>query len=451
MGFCGLAQVRSPAFTRRMSLHALTPPAEAGSVPALRLVVVGAGPVGLALALRMATALPHAEIATVDARQASTDSARDTRTLALGWGSVMALQQLQAWPEQGVQPIERVHVSQWVPGQRHDPAVSLHAHEENTPMLGAVMPYGLLCQTLQERWLDLCAQQGPRLQAHWGLKVCAIKPAARGGVVWQAQDAASRSMEHAASLVLLAEGGGFDSPGTSGTPETPGSPGVQMAQPRSMVFSRSYGQTGWVGQVRLQQPQPFTAFERFTPQGPVALLPQGRDVAALVWCQGQAGTDPMAQSPQQRLKILQALLHEDVGPLQDVSELYGFPLGLRAHGRTVQGRVIRVGNAAQMLHPVAGQGLNLGLRDAFSLSYALQAWAASGPAGDEKLDAALRLWSLQRLPDRVSQVGATDLLARCFGWTWPGAAWGRGLGLRALAQSSHLRRALAGPMMFGWR
>jgi len=104
---------------------------------------------------------------------------------------------------------------------------------------------------------------------------------------------------------------------------------------------------------------------------------------------------------------------------------------------------VRIGNAAQTLHPVAGQGLNLGLRDAFALVHALR------DAAD--LDAALRRVEWARATDRWSMIAATDFLARSFTWRWPGLPAARGLGLALLQRLPPVKSALARQMMFGRR
>src|SRR5690606_8971082 len=104
--------------------------------------------------------------------------------------------------------------------------------------------------------------------------------------------------------------------------------------------------------------------------------------------------------------------------------LKAFALGLNAETTLVRGRTVRIGNAAQTLHPVAGQGLNLGLRDAFALVDALR----RAPT----VDAALRRIEWARTPDRWSMMAATDFLARSFTWRWPGLALARGGALSLL-------------------
>jgi len=129
--------------------------------------------------------------------------------------------------------------------------------------------------------------------------------------------------------------------------------------------------------------------------------------------------------------------------LRALSPLKSFALGLNAERSLVQGRTVRIGNAAQTLHPVAGQGLNLGLRDAYALVDALQRGG--------NVDTALARVAWARAPDRWSLIAATDFLARSFTWRVPGAAALRGLGLAALQAVPPAKAALARQMMFGWR
>jgi 2-octaprenyl-6-methoxyphenol hydroxylase len=125
----------------------------------------------------------------------------------------------------------------------------------------------------------------------------------------------------------------------------------------------------------------------------------------------------------------------------------------------VDGRQVRIGNAAQTLHPVAGQGLNLGLRDAFILVDSLRHARTAAPsaagvaeAGHARnLDAALRRVEWARAPDRWSTIAATDFLARSFTWQLPGLAALRGLGIAALQALPPVKSALARQMMFGRR
>ena len=395
----------------------------------LHIAVVGAGPVGLALALLAARRLPEARITVFDARPLDHDVAADPRTLALSLGSVQLLQQLGAWPGDAAEAIRRVHVSQAPAGITlggllgHAPAaVTLDASELAVPQLGAVLAYGTLLAPLQAAWLAVAAAEPQRLGTRFGTPVAALKPVAEGVEV-------DAGVAERFDLAVVAEGGVF-------------------AEQARKALVADYGQTAWVGTATLAAPMGGTAFERFTPDGPVALLPlpataQASARAALVWCVPTA-TDPVAPlSEPQRLALLNSRLPAEAGAVTALSPLKHFALGLNAERSLVQGRTVRIGNAAQTLHPVAGQGLNLGLRDAYTLVDALQ----RGPA----VDAALQRVAFARAPDRWSLIAATDFLARSFTWRLPGAAALRSLGLAALQAAPPAKAALARQMMFGWR
>jgi 2-octaprenyl-6-methoxyphenol hydroxylase len=177
-----------------------------------------------------------------------------------------------------------------------------------------------------------------------------------------------------------------------------------------------------------------------------ALAAEGRTLvrrAALVWCVDQKDDAVAGLTEVQRLAVLTHLLPPQVGRLVSISPLKHFALGLNAERTLVQGRTVRIGNAAQTLHPVAGQGLNLGLRDAHELVTRL----ARG--GD--VDQVLRRVDWQRAPDRWAMIAATDFLARSFTWPWPGLSTLRGAGLAVFGQVGPLKSLLARRMMFGGR
>lgn len=388
----------------------------------LNIAVIGAGPVGLALALLAARQLPGAHLTVFDARPPELDVARDPRTLALSLGSVQLFQRLGCWPAEAAQPILEVHVSQQPPGLG-EPQLRIRAADEAVPMLGAVLRYGQIVAPLQQAWFEAVAHEPHRLSSRFGTRVGELKPVADGVEV--DADVAERF-----DLAVVAEGGVF------------------AGQPRRGLH-HDYEQTAWVGTVTFGDDAPVgVAFERFTRQGPAALLPLRTAVgaprqAALVWCVDQ-GDDPVRDlDDAQRRTVLQSVFHPAVGTLAAVGPLKAFPLGLNARPTLVSGRSVHIGNAAQTLHPVAGQGLNLGLRDAFELVEALR--RSSG------VDAALRRVEWARAPDRWSMIAATDFLARSFTWRWPGLGAARSLGIAALAFARPVKSRLARQMMFGRR
>ncbi len=395
---------------------------------ALELAVIGAGPAGLALALHAARALPRANVTLFDARTLEHDIAADPRTIALALGSVQLLQRLQAWNADRAQPILEVHVSQQPAGfgPPGEPELRIRASDEKVSMLGAVLAYGEIVAPLQAAWLAAAAAEPARLRSRFGTPVAALKNTG-------AQVEVDAGIAERFDLAVVAEGGVFSD------------------QARKAVV-HDYKQTAWVGRVEIEGGEPATAFERFTRHGPVALLPlrstapNGRHSAALVWCVAAADDPVRDLDDAQRLAVLASIFPPAAGRLAAVSPLKHFALGLNAERTLVDGRTVRIGNAAQTLHPVAGQGLNLGLRDSFELVHALTAVAdASG------LDAMLRRLEWKRAPDRWGMIAATDFLARSFTWELPGIAAARGLGLASLQALAPLKSALARQMMFGRR
>jgi 2-octaprenyl-6-methoxyphenol hydroxylase len=408
----------------------------------LKLAVIGAGPVGLALALHAANALADVQITLFDARPADKDVSGDPRTIALSLGTVQLLERLGAWRPDNAQPIAEVHVSQQAPSlvaafasRFGEPELQIRAIDEAVPMLGAVMSYGAIVAPLQEVWLAAERREPKRLVSRFGANVEALKNVAGGVEV----DAA---IAERFDLAVVAEGGVFSSTAKK----------VLVAGERWPALRHDYGQTAWVGTASFVPSsasagrgpgQGSVAYERFTRYGPAALLPLKDGRAGLVWCVA-SDDDPVRElDASQRVTVLNTIFHPSTPRLAEVSPLKSFPLGLIAERTLTDGRTVRIGNAAQTLHPVAGQGLNLGMRDAFELVRSL--------ARNRDVEAVLRRLEWQRAPDRWAMIAATDFLARSFTWTLPGAGAARGLGLYALQALGPVKSAIARQMMFGSR
>ena len=410
---------------------------------ALNIAVIGAGPVGLALALQAASSLPGCSVTLFDARPADRDIAADPRTLALSLGSVQLLQRLGAWPADAAQSIVEVHVSQQPPSLLPllgdwlgEPELRIRASDEGVPLLGAVLSYGSIVAPLQVVWQAAEAADPRRLHSRFGTPVAAVKNL-QGGVEVDA------GIAERFDLAIVAEGGVFASQPEAGR-------AALTTTSRRAPIRHDYRQTAWVGRVAFEVDAPGAAprppgvaYERFTRHGPAALLPLKSGGAGLVWCVPSDDGPVRELDDRQRVTVLNTIFHPATGRIASVSPLKHFPLGLLAERSLTDGRTVRIGNAAQMLHPVAGQGLNLGLRDAVELVHAL--------GRNPDVDAVLRRLEWQRGPDRWAMIGATDFLARSFTWSLPGAGAARGLGIAALQVLRPVKSLLARQMMFGSR
>ena len=182
-----------------------------------------------------------------------------------------------------------------------------------------------------------------------------------------------------------------------------------------------------------------TAYERFTPSGPVAVLPLRGGGYGTIWsCTPQRAAELLALEDDAYLSELQRRFGWRAGRFQRIGRRASYPLKLTRASATVARRTVLIGNAAQALHPIAGQGFNLGLRDA-----ALLAEVIAGANGDVGAAELLRKFAEWRAGDRSGVVRFTDGLVRLFGSRMPGASLVRNLGLLMFDLSPPAKRALA--------
>lgn len=210
---------------------------------------------------------------------------------------------------------------------------------------------------------------------------------------------------------------------------------------------REFGQCALLAELEAERERPGVAFEAFRANGPLALLPLPEPHRhALVWCDSPDACESRARMPAAEFEAaLGRAFGGSLGRLRLVSPRHVAPLVRSLRRETFDGRRIMIGNAAQALHPVAGQGLNLGLRDAFELAQML------GDAGDDAaaLRAACAAHASSRRHDRRIIIGATDRLAVMF--ATPAVRAAASALLSALDLVPPARRGIARGFMFGWR
>jgi 2-octaprenyl-6-methoxyphenol hydroxylase len=211
----------------------------------------------------------------------------------------------------------------------------------------------------------------------------------------------------------------------------------------SDAAEKRYAQDAVVALVRGAHSAGTRAFERFTAEGPLALLPlAGRH--AVVWSTSPERARELAGARDQAfLAALGAAAPAAIGTALGVEARSVQPLVLRVRPARVEHRAVFLGNAAQTLHPVAGQGLNLGLRDAWELA---QAWRNARDPGDAQV---LERYAARRRLDAQATVRVTDLLAGAFLGTGRAAGAARGLAMTALDLVPPARRFFARRMIFG--
>jgi 2-octaprenyl-6-methoxyphenol hydroxylase len=385
--------------------------------PTYDIAISGAGPAGSALALILASKTPHPErIALVGRRIIAAQTAAsdqeavmaDPRTLALNHGSRILLEQLNAWPRDSAD-INVVHVSQ---RGRLGRALIDHA-ELGVPRLGSVVAYDALLTSLHH--------------ALAGSGVTLIE--------------AAPTMQVVAGQVEL----------NLGDRRIHSVLAVQSDGVRPQGVRREYQQHAVLATMRASRPRQGWAFERFTSQGPLALLPhpEGSDLYGIVWCcsPAQAATLSTMDDPNFE-DTLHHTFGDRLGRFQSMGKRHVFPLSLHAGPSLINARTIAIGNAAQTLHPVAGQGLNLGLRDAAQLGQALAQWLAK-PGTDPSHQ--LEQFARNRRPDRWLTAGITDFLPRIFSTGNPLVEHACGAALLSLDLLPPLRNTLARQLLQGLR
>jgi len=380
------------------------------------ILVAGGGPVGMALAHALATL---GEGGTTKVMLAGDSLAGDDRPIALSWGSRLILQRLGCWDALPVTPITSIHVSQ----QRSFGRTLISAADHAIEALGYVAGYRDLLDTLSDL-PSTVARLGGRV-SNWTVEDDGVSVECGADIIH-------------AQLLILADGGALHAGADAGN-ET----------------AKAYGQSAIVCELKTEKPHAGIAWERFSTDGPLALLPF-RDRHAMVWttrtphARGLLALDEPAFLAEAQLAFGHRL-----GRFLSAGPRAAFALSLKHRHRAMQARIIPIGNAAQTLHPVAGQGLNLGLRDAWELAELVADADWTGAIGTSTpapgSTAFAQRYASRRQADRRALVRMTDGLIAAFGMDLPFASTARGAALALLDMVPPARRFLSRRMMFGAR
>ena len=369
------------------------------------LLIVGGGLVGgsLALALR-GSPLRIGVIESVPEAQRRASAAGD-RALALAWGSAQILDQLGVWraAETKAVPIKEIHVSD----RGHFGKVRLSAQREGVPALGYVLTARVLEDEIVSALRRDCAT------VHCPARLIGVK--AGSDAVHVSLKEGDENLNLTARLLVGADGGN--------------STVRKLLEIGQSV--RDYQQTAIVTEVTTERSNGYVAYERFTASGPLAFLPVDKKKSSVVWTQRAADAEELlAVSEAEFRERLQSTFGYWLGRIFLASDRQGFPLKLIRAQRMSEARVVLIGNAVHQLHPVAGQGFNLGLRDVALLAEMLLARLAFNEDIGEKTF--LEGYVRARQDDLSHVIHFTDSMVRFFSNDfWP-LVIVRNMGLLAL-------------------
>ena len=386
------------------------------------IVIVGGGLVGASLGCALAplierygwrVAIIESAPMVVQPQETTWQPSFDARASAIAEGSAQRFQQLGVWEamRDEATPIKRIHISE----RGRLGATRLSADELGVAALGHVIPNAWMGRVLHQRLAQL------PLEWHCPAKVEQLTPVANGHDLHL-----SDGSQLKAGLTVLADGG------RSGLKEQLG------------IGSRheSYQQTALIAHVGVSQPHMGVAYERFTSQGPMALLPLPGQAMELIWTHPSGSEQARMALPEREFLLqLQRAFGDRVGRFTRVGTRHAYPLSLVTAEEPVRPGLAVLGNAAHALHPVAGQGFNLALRGVMDLVEALeQGEQAKRPLGDMST---LQAFEKQRSRDRANVIRFSDGLVRLFGLSFPLLPHARAAGLIGLNLVGPLRRGLA--------
>ncbi len=380
------------------------------------LIIVGAGLAGNCLALALNNSGLDIAIVEAASREQLRNSPVGERALALAAGTVELLKCLGAWDgvAKKATAIKQIHISD----RGHFGKTRLSAAEQDVDALGFV----IAARDIEEHLAGLVDQTG--VTCLYETRVAGL--ISGNDEVNVSLKQGNQSLNLTAQLLVGADGG-------------QSSVRKLLEIPQQII---DYGQTALVTIVQSSLPHKNTAYERFTEQGPLALLPVAGKQSSVVWTRSHEQAQAlMAGGEAEFLAALQECFGYRLGTLKLAAPRRAFPLSLIRAENMVSGRAVIIGNAAHQLHPVAGQGFNLGIRDVAKLAdMLLKATHQQGDLGAAEL---LNDYARQRRYDHSKTIGFTNNVVRIFSNDWLPVAALRNTGLTVLDHLPFAKQLLA--------
>lgn len=394
-------------------------------------VIIGAGMVGSVLAHALARSPASAgkrlllvEASALDPDAPAQQPGYDSRSTVLSAGTVAVFRQLGLWSGALAQaePIQDIHVSD----QGRWGSVRLSSREEGVPALGYVVENAVLGQCLNRQL------QHPALELCAPARVAALHPEPGGMRVSLLQGTEGKEAPRAvqADLVVLAEGG------RSGLAAALG----------IATQGHDYSQSAVIANVSFSKPHQGVAWERFTPKGPLALLPladfDGEHRAALVWTHARAAADAvLALDDGAFLDALQRDFGQRLGRCLRVGRRACYPLALQVAEEQIRPHLVLLGNVAHSLHPVAGQGFNLALRDCMLLADNILGSLQAGHNPGHFVQ--LQRYLEKARGDQHLTIAFSDYMTRLFSSHSRPLSWARSFGMVSIDLLPPLKHALS--------
>ena len=384
------------------------------------IVIIGGGMVGATLAIALSDY--GYRVAVVEAHAYNNQQPSfDDRAIALSWGSSRFLQQLRLWPalKPFAAPINKIHVSD----RGHFGLSHMHAEEEHVPALG----YVVTASNLGDVLTAALPTEKPNFHLYCPARLQSLSNGSSEALM--TLESEQQSISITAKLVVAADG-------------------AQSTVRRLLNIAaeeKSYRQNAIIANITPQLPHRGIAYERFTATGPIAVLPMvthhGAARCALVWTVPEASSEALLKTSEEEfLQRLQSMFGFRLGHLKAVGGRSAYALSLVQNNQHYTERVVFIGNAAQTLHPVAGQGFNLALRDVATLLDCLLYPKIEQDPGVTEI---LTHYQMRRKQDQRRVIQFTDSLIYLFSNEYPIIRHARAAGLMTLDTFPVLRRQLA--------